>query len=167
MGDSKMATTRDSPYKFLGLIAELIQKIPSIYEYQNTMMKQCMPTWYGEQVNRWKQLMLSKQKKVKTDIIVANIRELSLCCTTDDSMTVKVTHQCTCAWVDFAIRQSSKFYNTAWKLSWWGHNIWCLTIVEAVHCANRKLAINLRCQTSMLFSGPGMKSGSCFISGKF
>ena len=71
---------------------------------------------------------------------VHNIRE-HLIFMTDDSTMVKVTHWRTCA--NFAMRRSSKFYNMRriWWLSWGGCNFWCLTIVETICHANRKLAI--------------------------
>ena len=46
-----------------------------------------------------------------------------------------------CACVKFVLRRSSQCYNTqrAWQPSWWGRNVWCLTVVGAVRRANWKL----------------------------
>ena len=54
---------------------------------------------------------------------------------------IAISFMCTC--VKFVLRRSSQCYNTqrAWQLPWWGHNIWCLTVVGAVRRANRKLRI--------------------------
>ena len=73
-------------------------------------------------------------------------RELSIC-TTDESRTVELTLWVVCACVNFVIHRSSRFYNTqrTWQLLWWQHNVWCFTVAEAVHRANRKLP-NCACQ---------------------
>ena len=58
-----------------------------------------------------------------------------------DSETVKIAISFMCACFKFFLRRSSQCYNTqrAWQPSWWGRNVWCLTVVGAVRRANRKL----------------------------
>ena len=70
------------------------------------------------------------------------IMKLSIC-TTDESRTVELTLWVVCAWVNFVIRRSSRFYNTQriWQPLWWRRNVWCFTVAEAVRRANRKLPI--------------------------
>ena len=43
----------------------------------------------------------------------------------------------------FVIRRSSQFHNTqsTWQPLWWGGNVWCFIVVEAIRHANRKLPI--------------------------
>ena len=71
--------------------------------------------------------------------------ELSIC-TTDDARTVGMPISFICTCVKFVIRRSSQIYNTqrAWQPSLLGmlgrKSSWCLTVVEAVRRANRKLA---------------------------
>ena len=64
----------------------------------------------------------------------------------DDSRTVGIpTSFILCLCVKFVIcHQSSWSYNTqkTWQSLWWGCNVWCFTVAEAICCANRKCPIN-------------------------
>ena len=62
-------------------------------------------------------------------------------CMTDDFRTVGMPISFMCTYGKFVICRSSQFYNTQRTRQplWWGWNVWCFTIKEAICCASRKL----------------------------
>ena len=55
------------------------------------------------------------------------------CLQQNASTTIKVTYQRICACINFAMRQSSIFYNTqrTWQPSWWRQDVWCFIMTDA------------------------------------
>ena len=87
----------------------------------------------------WSITVLFTNLMRRGDVYCTN-SELSIC-TTVDSRTVGMPSLFMCACVEFVIRWSSQFYNTqrTWQPLWWGCNVWCFTVAEAIRRANRKL----------------------------